>query len=153
MLRIPTKFLGDVDYAADSVFTFPAGIPGFESQREFLFLNIPEIAPLMFLQSISSRNLCFVLLPILTLAPEYNLALTAEELHALRLPALCQPVLGDDVLCAALVSVGNPDVPFANLMAPLVVNLKARIGLQIIHPEAGYSHRHPITFEELALAC
>ena len=153
MLRIPTKFLGEVDYTPDAVFSFPAGIPGFENHTEFLFLNIPEISPLMFLQSVDSRNLCFVLLPILTLAPGYQLDLTAEELHGLRLPAFRQPVLGRDVLCAALVSVGNKDVPFANLMAPLVVNLKARIGLQIIHPEAGYSHRHPIAFEELALAC
>ena len=158
MLRIATKFLGDIDYRPDAVFSFPGGIPGFESHREFLFLNVPEIAPLMFLQNVSSRNLCFVLLPILTLAPDFRLELTPEELGQLGLPAHRQPKLGHDVLCAAILSVGNvgvgnKEIPFANLMAPLVVNLKTRVGIQAIHAESGYSHRHPITIEELALAC
>jgi flagellar assembly factor FliW len=153
MLRIPTKFLGEVEYTPEAVFSFPAGLPGFESHEEYLFLNIPEIEPLMFLQSISCRNLCFVLLPILTVAPEYRLDLTREELHDLGLPENRQPVLGRDVLCATLVSVGNKEVPYANLMAPVVVNLRTRQGAQIIHPESGYSLRHPITIEKLAVAC
>jgi flagellar assembly factor FliW len=153
MLRIPTKFLGDVEYTPDAVFTFPAGIPGFDSHQEYLFLNIPEIAPLMFLQSVTCRNLCFVLLPILTVAPDYQLNLSTDELRELGLPEQRRPVLGHDVLCAALISVGNKEVPYANLMAPLVVNLKTRIGLQVIHPDSGYSLRHPITLEELAVAC
>ena len=153
MLRIPTKFMGDVEYTPEAVFSFPAGIPGFESHQEYLFLNIPEIAPLMFLQSITCRNLCFVLLPILTVAPDYRLDLTAEELHDLGLPENRQPVLGREVLCATLVSVGNKEVPYANLMAPLVVNLRNRVGAQVIHPESGYALRHPVTIEQLAVAC
>jgi flagellar assembly factor FliW len=153
MLRIPTKFLGDVEYTPDAIFSFAAGIPGFESHQEYLFLNIPQIAPLMFLQSVTCRNLCFVLLPILTVAPEFQLNLTADELRQLDFAENQRPVLGHDVLCAALISVGNKEVPYANMMAPLVVNLKTRVGLQVIHPESGYSLRHPITIEELAVAC
>jgi flagellar assembly factor FliW len=153
MLRTPTKFLGDVEYTPDAIFSFPAGIPGFESHQEYLFLNIPEIAPLMFLQSVTSRNLCFVLLPILTVAPDFQLDLAVDELRQLGFAEHQRPVLGVDVLCATLISVGNKEVPYANLMAPLVVNLKTKIGLQVIHPESGYSLRHPITIEELAIAC
>jgi flagellar assembly factor FliW len=153
MLRIPTKFLGDMDYTLDAVFSFPRGLPGFEDFHDFLFLNIPEIAPLMFLQSITCRNLCFVLLPILTVAPNYRLDLTVEELQALGLPGHCQPHIGPDVLCATIINIGHTAVPSANLMAPVVVNLKSRIGIQVIHPESGYSHRQPIAVEELAAAC
>jgi flagellar assembly factor FliW len=153
MLRIPTKFLGDVEYTPEAVFSFPAGIPGFESHNEYLFLNISEIEPLMFLQSITSRNLCFVLLPILTVAPDYRLELTEEELRDLGLPEFRQPVLGRDILCATLISIGNKEVPHANLMAPIVVNLRTRVGAQVIHPESGYALRHPIVIEKLAVAC
>jgi flagellar assembly factor FliW len=163
MLRTSTKFLGEIDYSPDAVFSFPAGLPGFENHREFLFLNVPEIAPLMFLQCVSSRNLCFVLLPILTLEPDFRLELSPEEKDEIGLAEKVKPVIGKDVLCAAIITVGNKpvgnkpvgnkEVPFANLMAPVVVNLKTRTGIQVIHPEAGYSHRHPITVEELAVAC
>jgi flagellar assembly factor FliW len=154
MPRIPTKFLGEVDYAPDTVFTFPSGLPGFEEERAFLFLKIPDSEPLMFLQSLKNRNLCFALLPILTVAPDFRVELSPEELVELELPEHRQPALGKDVLLAALICAGNSEeVPCANLMSPVVVNLKTRVGLQVIHPESGYSHRHQIVFEALALAC
>jgi flagellar assembly factor FliW len=152
MPRIPTKFFGEVDYNPESVFTFPAGLPGFEDEHDFLFLKVPESEPVMFLQSITMRSLCFVLAPILTLAPDFPLNLAPEELRELELPEDRAVEIGTDVLCAALVSAAGKSLS-ANLMAPIVVNLKNRLGLQAIHPESGYSHRHPITLEEQALVC
>jgi flagellar assembly factor FliW len=32
----------------------------------------------------------------------------------------------------------------ANLLAPLVVNLAARLGVQAVRSDARYSHRHPL---------
>jgi flagellar assembly factor FliW len=153
MPRIPTKFFGEVDYSPESVFLFPSGLPGFDEEREFLFLKVPESEPVMFLQSVSMRTLCFVLVPILTLVPDFSLTLTAEELKALGLPADREPAIGTDVLCAALVCAGNGKSLSANLMAPVVVNLRNRLGLQAIHPESGYSHQHPIALEEHASVC
>jgi flagellar assembly factor FliW len=153
MPSIPTKFFGDVDFAPDTVFTFPSGLPGFEDEREFLFLNVPESDPVMFLQSVSMRNLCFVLLPILAVAPEFRLKLTPEESEALRLAADREPTLGTDVLCVALISAKRGEPLCANMMAPIVVNVNNRLGIQVIHPDSGYSHRHPIAIGEPALAC
>jgi len=153
MPRIPTKFFGEVDYAPDSVFLFPAGLPGFEDEREFLFLKVPENDPILFLQSISLRTLCFVLVPILTLAPDFALTLTPEERQAVGLSADREPVIGQDVLCASLVCAGGGKSLSANLMAPIVVNLRNRLGIQAIHPESGYSHQHPIVLGEPTLVC
>jgi flagellar assembly factor FliW len=38
-------------------------------------------------------------------------------------------------------------------MAPIVVNLKNKTGLQAIHGDSGYSHRHPLRLEEELVAC
>jgi flagellar assembly factor FliW len=154
MPRTQTKFFGAVDYDADSVFHFPSGLPGFEDNRDFVFLRVSQSEPLMFLQSLSSRNLCFVLLPILVADPNYRLNLTPEELFDLDLPAEREPLIGEDILCATLICVAQGEVPTANLMAPVVVNLQKHIGMQVIHGESGYSHRHPLLLhEESALAC
>jgi flagellar assembly factor FliW len=153
MPRVPTKFFGEVDYNADSVFQFPDGLPGFEDEREFLFLNVPQSEPVMFLQSVSLRNLCFLLVPILTLAPDFRIILTPQESQVLELPANHTPLIGKDVLCAALICADGKQSLYANLMAPIVVNLWNRLGVQAIHPESGHSHRHPITFGKYALAC
>jgi flagellar assembly factor FliW len=153
MLRIPTKFFGDRECDADSIYTFPAGLPGFEDQHSFCFLTMPGSEPLLFMQSTTTQNLCFVMLPILVVDPDYNTALTEEELATLELPADRTPKIGREILCAALVCSEAGTRPSVNLMAPIVVNLKTKTGLQVIHGESGYSHRHPLRLQEDLVAC
>ncbi len=153
MPRTQTKFFGDIDYHADSVFHFPSGLPGFEDHRDFVFLHVPQSEPLMFLQSLSNRNLCFVLLPILVVDPHYRLNLTSEELFELDLPVEREPLIGEDILCATLICVAQGEVPTANLMAPVVVNLRKHIGTQVIHGDSGYSHQQPLVCEQAAHSC
>ena len=153
MSRIPTKFFGECDCEAGALFSFPSGLPGFEDQRSFFFLKIPGAEPLLFLQSVSTRNLCFILLPILVVDPHYDLELASDELSELQLPLDRTPVIGRDILCAATICSGSGDAPRANLMAPIIVNLQTKIGRQVIRGESGYSHRHPLLFEVAPLPC
>jgi flagellar assembly factor FliW len=151
--RIKTKFFGEMDYNPGTVFSFPSGVPGFEDHHEYLFLKIPHCEPLMFLQSLTCRTLCFVLLPIFAVDPDYRLDLAPEEFVELDLPLDLTPRIGDDILCAALICASPGEPPTANLMAPLVVNLKTRTGKQVICPDSGYSHRHPLRIREHVLSC
>jgi flagellar assembly factor FliW len=151
MPRIPTKFFGEVDCSDDDLYSFPSGLPGFESHRSFFFLERSDSEPLLFLQSASSSSLCFVLLPVPVIDRAYDLRLTPEELTELQLPPDLVPVIGRDVLCAALVCSGDQEAPTANLMAPVIVNLQTRVGMQVIHPASGYSYRHSLHFEEAVL--
>jgi flagellar assembly factor FliW len=153
MSRIPTKFFGECDCNDGALFTFPAGLPGFEDQHTFFFMTMPGVEPLLFLQSVSTRNLCFILLPVLVVDPNYRLELTPEELLDLGFPADGKPAIGRDVLCGAIISSGEGEAHTANLMAPIVVNLKEKIGMQAIHGESGYSHRHTLQLEEAVLTC
>jgi flagellar assembly factor FliW len=153
MPRIPTKFFGDRECDADSIYTFPGGLPGFEDQHSFCFLTMPGSEPLLFMQSTSIQNLCFVMLTILVVDPDYKAALADEELAMLDLPRGRTPQIGRDILCAALVCSGSGAEPTVNLMAPIVVNLKTKTGIQMIHGESGYSYRHPLRLEEELVAC
>jgi flagellar assembly factor FliW len=158
MPRIHTKCFGQVEYSSGAVFEFPDGMPGFEAERAFVFLERPAAHPLMFMQSVSSAKVCFILLPVLAVDPRYKLRLADEDLTALGLPAGKQPRIGKDVLCAVLVCAAGEERPnpTINLLAPIVVSLKRRIGIQAIQTQSGYSYRHPLVppdrQEELA-AC
>jgi flagellar assembly factor FliW len=153
MPRILTKFFGECDCDADALFSFPAGLPGFEDQKSFFFLTMPGSEPLFFLQSASMRDLCFILLPVLAVDPRYRLDLAPEELSELQFSTGRKPIIGKDVLCAAIVSSGDGEVPTVNLMAPIVVSLETKIGIQAICGDSGYSHRHQLQLEEAALPC
>ena len=150
---VQTRFFGELEYQSEALFRFPAGLPGFEDHRNFIFLKKPGLEPMMFLQSLDTRSLCFILLPVRAIDQNFQLELTREEVRAIGLPAERTPVIGEDILCAALICAGEGDVPSANLMAPVVVNLHNNIGMQVIHAESCYSHRHPLLAENAHSPC
>jgi flagellar assembly factor FliW len=150
---VQTRFFGELEYQREALFRFPSGLPGFEDHRDFVFLKKPGLEPLMFLQSLDNRSLCFILLPIRAIDENFQLELTLDEVREIGLHAERTPVIGEDILCAALICAGEGDVPTANLMAPVVVNLHNNIGTQVIHADTPYSHRHPLLSVEAPAPC
>ncbi len=143
MPNVQTRFFGELEYHGEDLFRFPSGLPGFDDHRSFVFLKKPGLEPLMFLQSLHNRSLCFILLPIRVIDANFRLELTPDELREIGLSAERMPVIGEDILCAAMICTGE-GIHTANLMAPIVVNLHNNVGMQVIHPETHYSHRHPL---------
>jgi flagellar assembly factor FliW len=138
-----TKYFGTAEFDEASVLEFPAGLPGFESERRFLPVTQPGHEPLIFLQSLQKLDLCFVALPVRTVEPEYQLELADTDLELLGLDASRQPALGSEILGLAILTIEDSGVT-ANLLAPIVVNLKNGRAVQAIAPVLPYSHRHPV---------
>ncbi|MBM3773623.1 MAG: flagellar assembly protein FliW [Acidobacteria bacterium] len=144
MPEFRTKYFNVVGYDEDSVLTFPAGLPGFDQERRFLPIEQPINKPLVFLQSLSHRELCFLALPVLTVDAAYRLNISPEDLRILGLPDDRQPVIGQQVACLAIVSLPENQSPTANLLSPVVIHLANRRAVQAIQVDSSYSHRHPL---------
>ena len=112
-----------------------------------------EKRPLLFLQSTTSCELCFLAFPILVVDPEYELAVSFEDLSSLKLETDRQPAIGAEVLVLALLTLQPGRPATANLMAPIFINLKTRRGLQAIRTDARYSHEQTIPGIPLEEAC
>ncbi len=145
MPHLATKHFGTVRYQDGAVFEFPAGLPGFEHERFFLPIEHPASHPIVFLQSLDSPALCFITLPVLAADPAYRLAVAPEDLRLLGLAEDCQPAIGPEVLCLAVVSVAEGREPTVNLLAPIVVNLANRRAVQAVREGSDYSCQHPLT--------
>ena len=91
-----------------------------------------------------SPDLCFLAFPVLVVDQKYQLAIAAEDLETLELNPEQQPALGAEVAVFALVCLHDEQLPTANLMAPIVLNLKTQRGLQAIRRDTEYSHAVPI---------
>lgn len=144
MPQAPTKHFAVVEYEDSAVLTFPLGLPAFERLGRFLLIEHPSVAPLVFLQSLEERNVCFPLLPVLTVDPGYELCLTPDDLETLGFTEAGQ-VPGDHRIgCFAVVSVPVSGPPTANLAAPVVVNLASRLAVQAVRADARYSHQQPV---------
>ncbi len=155
MPSVETKYFGTLPYAQESVFDFPQGLPAFEEEKTFVLIEAPQgekaqgdepaATPLVFLQSLTRAGLCFLAFPILAVDKDYQLAVAPEDLEDLDLDAGLQPALGSEVLVLALISLHDELLATANLMAPIVLNLKTRRGLQAIRRDSRYSHEHPVS--------
>ena len=148
MPMLSSRNFGPVEYQEESVFEFPAGLPGFEEERRFVPIEHAASKPIVFLQSLNRPSLCFITLPVLAVRGDFSLAISAEDLRTLELPEKRQPAIGAEVLCLAILSVAEGHMPTANLLAPVVVNLKTRRGLQSIQVDSSYSHQHPVLTAE-----
>ena len=96
-------------------------------------------------------SLCFITIPARVVEPQYRLRIMEQDLEVLGYPADCQPVIGRDVLCLAVLSIRESG-PTANLLAPVVVNLKSHTAVQAVAPDSGYSHQHAL-FPQEAPVC
>lgn len=153
-MQFETLHFGVIQYEPDAVIHFPLGLPGFEEERQFIALEQPHTRPIVFLQSLSRPELCFITLPVQTILSDYRLSVATEDLRLLELPADRQPEIGSEVLCLAIVAVGEDQPPTANLLAPIVINLRNRRAVQAIQCEMNYSHRHLLLAAgEEATAC
>jgi len=153
MPKLLTAYFGELDYTDTSVFEFPDGLPGFEEERAFVFLRQPHTEPLIFMQSLISPALCFLMLPVMVACPDYQLSVAPEDLCKLHLPIESEPRIGEDILCGVLICTPRDGEPTVNLLAPVVVSLEARVGMQVIQCGTPYSHKHPLLVQEELAKC
>lgn len=137
-----TKYYGEMEYSEEAVLNFPLGLFGFETETRFLLIENPAVRPIVFLQSLSTPQLCFLTLPVFVVDQGYKLAISADDLALLELPAGRQPRIGEDVACLAIISVQENKPTTANLLAPVVVSLRSNKAAQTISEESSYSHQY-----------
>jgi flagellar assembly factor FliW len=152
MMTCKTRFHGPITFSAQDVLAIPSGLFGFVDETEFLLLAVPSSRPIVFLQSIRSPKLCFISLPVQIVDANYALSLNCADLKRLGYSRAAPPRLSKDVLCLALLTIRDGSVTTANLVAPIVIDIRAHRGVQVLMKKQ-YSHRHPIPAAESRLAC
>ena len=142
MPRALTERFGELEYSEESTLLFPRGLPGFEECRRFVLLDDPAFAPLVHLQSLETQELCFLALPVRSIDPGYEIALTDEDRGALGLKP--EGSLETMTLGLALLSATAEGGFSANLLAPVVIHLSTRRAVQAVRMDTRYSHQHPL---------
>lgn len=137
-MNIESPVLGTVEVSEDKVVEFPAGLPGFEQCKRFALLHEEGAEPAVFmLQSVDDPEVMFSITGPENLGVNYEFALTDEEVAELQLGA------PEEAAVAIIVrQQRDSDSPAsaglrANFMAPLIINVSARRGLQKIIARLG----------------
>jgi len=139
-ITIESQALGRLTVPEDHIITFPLGLPGFANERRYVLLNDHLQAPFYCLQSVDNPAVAFVVTDPATLVPDYrpkNGTNVLKDLQAQSLEDL-------QVLVTLSIPPGQPREMTANLMSPLLINLKQKLGKQVVIEKPQYSHQYPV---------
>ena len=138
MKKIMTSRFGEIEAAEESIICFEAGIPAFEEEREFIIIPYEEDSPYVFLQSVKTPGLAFLMTMPLTFFPDYEFTIDDDVEKELELTS------PEDVLIYAILTLDGKEIRdlTANLMAPIVINAKTRKAKQIVLDHSPYTTKH-----------
>ena len=138
MRKINTLRFGELEIEEQDVVRFADGIPAFEDEHEFVVLPYEEGTPYMFLQSMMTPELAFLMTDPFVFFSDYSFELDDENMEKLAINSM------DDVLVCTLISVPRSGVAdmTTNLLAPVVINRHTMQARQIVLEKTQYTTKH-----------
>lgn len=128
-MKFDTFLFGGVEVDPDHVINFPDGLVAFENNKKFMLIHEADKgAPVSYtLQSLDDPNVAFQIIDPAALGFAYELELNDEDNAK-----LASPSPADLVVMQVLFKreEGGGQSIGANIRAPLVINTKARVGIQ-----------------------
>lgn len=142
-MNLNTKYYGCIDYEKKDVIHFEKGIPGFEELRNFILFPVEDNEVFSVFHSIEREDISIIVTSPFNIKEDYEINLEEEQRKNLKIEN------EKDVLVLNTVTLNSDiDKITANLRAPIIINIKEKIGEQIIINSDKYSIKYPLFKEE-----
>ncbi|OPD37856.1 flagellar biosynthesis protein FliW [Clostridium botulinum] len=142
-MKLNTKYHGCIKYEEKDVIYFEKGIPGFEELKKFILFPVEDNDVFSVFHSIEKEDMGIIVTSPFSIEKDYEIQLEEEQIKNLKLQD------EKDTLVLNTVTLSSDiDKITANLRAPIVINIKEKIGEQIIINSDKYKVKHPLFKEE-----
>lgn len=142
-MAIQTARFGQLKFADDEIVEFPQGVFGFPDLRKFALVDPADDTLILWMQSLEQPQIALPLLEPKIFKLDYTARLSATELRELKLENM-----SSSAVFSILTIPDDISMMSANLKAPIILNLKLRIGRQVVLQENEYGIKH-LMFHEL----
>lgn len=133
---ISTSRFGQIAAEEQDIIRFEAGVFGFSDCRDWILLSDTQNTNLGWMQCINRSDVAFAVVSPRRFVPDYQVRVPVHELRPLGMQKAA------DAQVLVILSKGATGITL-NLKAPLVINLKERIGRQLI-TGGDYELQYPI---------
>lgn len=142
-MKLYTKYHGVREYEESDVITFNKGLPGLENLKKFIMFPMEENNVFSMLHSIENTEIGLVLVSPFYAMKDYEFKLEEHEIDSLKIKDK------SDIVVLTTVCV-NSDIKkiTTNLKAPILINIKEKIGEQLILDNEKYSIKYHLLREE-----
>ncbi|AVQ37366.1 flagellar assembly protein FliW [Clostridium botulinum] len=142
-MKLNTRYHGCIEYEEEDVIYFEKGIPGFEELKKFIIFPVEDNEVFLVFHSMEKEDMGIIVTSPFNIEKNYEIQLEEEQIKNLKLQD------EKDALVLNTVTLNSDiDKITANLRAPIIINIKERIGEQIIINSDKYSIKHPLFKEE-----
>ena len=138
-MEILTTRFGLVTVGPQDRVDFPAGLIGLPQLKRFVTIRDPQVPGLTWLQSTRDPAWAFALVAPRIVLPGYQVRASVEQLRSIEVQD------SHDVDVYAMLNRTVRQVT-ANLQAPVLVNRRRSLGIQLVLPDAQYQVRHVVNW-------
>ncbi len=140
-MELNTRQFGIVPIDETKIITFSKGMPGFPEMKRFIILDHEDISPFLSFQSVDDETLAFIIMDPFMFKSDYDVDVDS-----------CIAEMGwtleekEDMFVYVIINATDPDPKkmTANLMGPLLVNIRRYEGVQMLIGDKGYSNKYMI---------
>ncbi len=134
MVNLSTNNFGNLSIEKENIITFEQGLLGFEELKQFAIIDVEECLPFEWLVSVEDPIVAFPILSPTLLFSDYKPSLTKDDLVLLDIKKEM------DVEMFCIVTLGEkPENVTLNLKGPILINMKNKMGKQVVLAEDYYS--------------
>jgi len=140
VLSVSTRNFGSIEVRSDQIIYLDPGLLGFSQYHRYVLIEHHQEAPFLWLQCLDKADLALVVVDPRVLLSDYQPSPLAQAMRDLKVDR------SEDLKILVILTIppGKPQEMTANLMGPVVINLKTRQGRQLIVEEPQYSHKHRV---------
>ncbi|UCD63414.1 MAG: flagellar assembly protein FliW [Candidatus Zixiibacteriota bacterium] len=131
--------LGQLEVPDDKVIFTEKPILGFEHLRRYCLVDVEELRPFLWLQSVDDPAIAFLMVNPRVFFPDYRIEVNSNEIAELQVNRV------EAVETYVIVTVPErPDEMSVNLQGPLLINTENNKAKQLILVNSGYQIAHRI---------
>jgi flagellar assembly factor FliW len=138
-MEIVTKHHGVITYNDEDVIVFKKGLPGFKGLKNFIIFPLESNETFSILHSIEDVEVGLILVSPFTVTLDYEFKIPDTFIKELQIAKV------EDVLVLTTVTLNsNIEDMTTNLKAPMIINIKEKLGEQLILDNDKYKIKEPL---------
>lgn len=142
-MQLITKYHGTIEYNEEDIITFKKGLPGFENLKKFIVVPFEDNEVFSILISVEDIEVGIPVISPFNVDETYEFKLSDEKINELSVNS------PEDILVLNTVTLNsNVKNITINMKAPIIINIKGKIGEQIILDNEKYRIKEPLFKEE-----
>jgi len=144
-VKITTTRFGVISVKKDKIIYMPSGMLGFPEKKRFVLFGHRENSPFLWYQSVDDPSLAFVVTSPFLFVPNYDVEVD-EAAKSMSWDDADENDL--ELYVIANIPKGEPDKITANLIGPLLINIRKRQAVQMVIASSPYSHKYSLAVRQ-----